>query len=733
MQPQSVRGGGESAGRLNLLSVLWARRGVLIAFIVVALAGAGIYLYQATPIYKSVSQVYIESQAPRIMSTDDMAMTMGLSAQVEIMKSTALLDAAVKLPAMQMASFMAEGQVNPIGYIKGGLDVIPAATGDMLFVGFSSPVPDDNAIVVNSVVEAYIDYHNLKRRSTAAEVLKILREEKDQLETEFDEKSQAMLQFKQDNDTLTFGDGSTNPELARLAKLSGELTDAELVLLDARTDHEAAQAVKASPEKLEALIRSARLAGDPVAMVAGSDPGMDQRIQELKHLLSMVAARQGSKHYRAIELQTEIDLLEQSQMLGADDGTQLYLDTLEARWRDAVNRRDALNTQYNQQQAVAMQQDVQATEFSMLVTAANRLDRQIDLIDSRIKELNVTEDTGVLTISILEPAVKNSTAVAPKKAQALAIAMVLGLMLGVGVAFGLDFMDDRIRSAEELTEYLGIPVLGLVPRLGKDAIDQAATIVQDQSKSPVSEAYRTIRTALHFGTLRTGGRTILVSSPQPGDGKSTVSSNLAIAFAQTGARTLILDADCRKPRQHKIHGLDRKVGLSSVLSESATLDEAIQSTGIESLDILPCGPLPTNPTEMLNTPLFEKLLSDLTSRYDRVIIDSPPVVAVADARVIGAMTDATLLVVKADSTRRKVVEAAMNALESVGARVVGAVVNSVTASRSGYGSYGRYGYYAYGYEASQSASGLLEAGSDADLKPSRAELSAASVSPEDSP
>ncbi|MEM6551192.1 MAG: polysaccharide biosynthesis tyrosine autokinase [Planctomycetota bacterium] len=701
-------------GKLNLVGVLWGRK--LVILLCLALGGAGAWAHASRLInqYASSSLVYIEHRAPRILTYDDMAMSMteGLDAQVQIMRSSTLVSQAVELPAMQETSLVRENGAGAVGVIRGGLTVTPGGAGDLLSIQFTSPDAQDNAVVVNSMVEAYIAYHDSKKRSTAGGVLKILGDEKEKLGTEYEELSRQMLKFKQDRSTITFVDASVSPEIARLQQLSQAYTNAQLRTIQTRMDLEAAKAVKDNPEQLEALIQQSKLAGNLVAASVSGDIELEVGIARLKRRLAAIRLQHGDQHHLTKSVAADL-LVRESELAGTQgSASDRYIETLTARFNDAAAVEATMKREYEEQRIRAMQQDIQQTEYRMMEVEAKRLNRQIDIIDSRIKEINVTEDTGVLTISVLEPAVASTRVVSPNRTQIYALGAVLGLMIGVGLAFLLDWLDDRVRTADELTDHLGLAVLGALPKVEKTAAGKMGLILQDQPRSAIAEGYRTVRTALHFGTLRTGGRTILVSSPQAADGKSTVVSNLATAFAQTGARTLILDADCRKPMQHKLHGVRNKVGLTSVLNEDATLDEALQPTGVPSMDLLSCGPLPTNPAELLNTAMFEQLLIELTERYDRVLIDSPPVVAVNDARVIAALADATLLLVKAGSSRRKMVDTAVLALESVGARIVGTVVNCVVPRRGRYGGYGAYGYYGHGqgYESAPTSSGLLEAG-----------------------
>jgi len=213
--------------------------------------------------------------------------------------------------------------------------------------------------------------------------------------------------------------------------------------------------------------------------------------------------------------------------------------------------------------------------------------------------------------------------------------------------------------------------------------------------SDVAEAYRTVRTALAFGMPDRRIKSVLITSPAPGDGKSTSASNLAIALATAGQRVLLLDADFRKPSIHRIFELSPEVGFSNMLAGTKTLEEVIQASRTPGLDILPCGPIPANPSEILNSEQFASILKTLGEKYDMLVIDSPPVGPVTDARILGACCDLTLLVLRAEKSTRASAEHARNSLLSVGATIPGILVNDVPRNRNGYGYYTGYGGYAY--------------------------------------
>ncbi|HEY1629279.1 MAG TPA: polysaccharide biosynthesis tyrosine autokinase, partial [Tepidisphaeraceae bacterium] len=322
----------------------------------------------------------------------------------------------------------------------------------------------------------------------------------------------------------------------------------------------------------------------------------------------------------------------------------------------------------------------------------------------------------LIDIEVVEPPLVADSPSYPRKKRVLAVAIVLGGLIGAGLALLRDRNDGRMHSVEEIQTVVGLPILGVVPAMSgrRTAVARAMTVHLDP-RSVVAESYRTIRTAVYFGTNGSRAKTLLISSPEPGDGKTTSASNLAIAIAQTGRSVLLLDADFRKPTQHKNLDVKDSVGLSSVLAGRETLERAIQRTGVEGLDILPCGPIPANPSEILNSREFGELIDSLAMRYDHILFDSPPVNAVTDARILGAVCDATILVLRADKSTRKSGEHARNALMAVGAHMIGAIVNDAHNGK-GYEVYGGsyYGNPDRAYSADTSMTRRLTADDDDD-------------------
>jgi len=690
--------------RASLLHVLWRRRWVIALTTAASVAAALIYLTRATPLYTSTSRLYVERKGPRIITESEGVMTQAWNyvyTQAELVKSTPIVASALDQPGMRRMSTLRQVS-NPVGYLKSALKVAVGKKDDIISVSFESPYPEEAAQIVNSVVDAYVTYHAKQKRNTAAEVLKILQKEKTKRDAELAEKLRAMLEFRQADPGLGFESNKGNIILDRLARLSDALNTAQLETIDAQAACEAARAMARDPAKAKQLVEARRASGGS-SFAVSEEARLRAQLEHL-HLRSLELKRQFTRSHPAVQaVESKKADLERRLAELEKKSVEAELAVAAQRLHRAKEREDQIRRFFEEQRDKAQGLNAQLAQYTILQSDWQQTKKLCEILDDRIKEINVTEDTGALNITVLEVARPQSAPSSPKKTRVMAVALVLGLMLGLGLALARDWMDHRIRSADEISAALGVPVLGVVPAMRhRESIEVHGRKVESDPKSHAAEAYRTIRTAIYFGVPDGEARTLLVTSPAPGDGKTTLVSNLAIAMAQAGQRTLVLDADFRKPMQHRVFEIEQDHGLSGALAGRAALEDAIHHTALEGLDVLPCGPVPPNPSEMLNSRAFRDLLKKASKSYDHILIDSPPVMPVADARILGATSDVTLIVLRAEKSHRKAAERARDGLLSVGAKILGAVVNAVPRSQDRYYytgcGYPRYRYpYGYGY------------------------------------
>jgi capsular exopolysaccharide synthesis family protein len=300
-------------------------------------------------------------------------------------------------------------------------------------------------------------------------------------------------------------------------------------------------------------------------------------------------------------------------------------------------------------------------------------------------------------VRFLDRASPPRTPISPILSFNLSIGALLGLIFGLLLVFAIESMDNTLKSPEAAEELIGAPLLGLIPMLSQskqhliaDAPERDLAVFNDPT-SLAAEACRSIRTNMMFIAAQKEFSLFSVTSPGPQDGKTTVAINLAVTMAQAGGRILLIDTDMRKPRIHKSFRLKAEKGISSVMAGDLPLKDAICKSDVPNLDVLPCGPMPPNPAELLHTERFRKILAECRASYDRVILDSPPIGPVTDPAIIGSVTDGVVLVLRAGHTTREAAQYARRQLGDAGARILGLVVNQTDRKGRGYG-YG-YGYY----------------------------------------
>jgi capsular exopolysaccharide synthesis family protein len=343
-----------------------------------------------------------------------------------------------------------------------------------------------------------------------------------------------------------------------------------------------------------------------------------------------------------------------------------------------------------------------------------RLERELRLNESlyltmkqKYEESRITEAGQIGKVHILDPALI-ATKIKPNKKTSLLLGMFLGLAVGIGYAFIREFLDNTVKAVEHI-ERKGLTILGIIPDMRgtntKKSVEKLETpskggtdfrrrlITYEDPKSPISESYRSLRTNIVYASADKKIKSLLISSSQPGEGKSTTTANLAIAFAQLRKKTLLIDADLRKPVQHNVFGHPRGPGLSEYLiNDVKDINSIIHKTKVENLFILTAGGLPPNPSELLGSDRMSQLVDDLEQEWDMVLLDSPPIVAVTDASMISGEIDAIALVVKAGATERSAVDRALDMMRNIRAPLIGSILNGASQESLG----GKYAYY-YSY------------------------------------
>ena len=314
---------------------------------------------------------------------------------------------------------------------------------------------------------------------------------------------------------------------------------------------------------------------------------------------------------------------------------------------------------------------------------------------TRSKETNVTEKLQASSIRIIDNASPPRNPFKPKKAQSIIISLFLSLLCGIGISFLLEYLDSTIRTANDVSIYLNLPFLGYIPAADKEAKtdSEKSLICYQKPKSVITEAYRAIRTSILFASPEDKPlKSILITSSLPQEGKSFTSSNMATIFTQVNERVILLDIDMRRPKIHKMFNVEQKLGLSNFLTGNITLDSVIKPTVIPNLSIITSGIIPPNPSELLTSAKIRLLFEELKSKFDRIVIDSPPILSVADTSLLANIVDGVILVVKGASTRLDAVVRSKQKMLEAKAKIIGVIINNIEPEKED-----RYYYYHYYY------------------------------------
>lgn len=718
----------------TLLQVLWHRRLLIVGSMLACLAIAGLYLLIATPIYSSTAQLYIDSSAPKPFSEGSAGaqeVDGYLNSQADILQSEPVMKRALDTVGWRRLKTFSGANDDPVAWLQHSrrfkISVEVVKKTNLVSVTMESPYPGEAAALVNAITEAYIAQRAAQGRATGTEMIRALEQQRADLERQRQECVAGMLRFKNDHGVTSFHDDKSNVAMARTAALSAQLSATEMEVWELGARSAAVRAALARPGALAAFVEAQQYK-DKQAADHEYDDLRSQLVQGML-ALGTSATLEGGNNVRVRVLQNQIAILKQRIALKEQAIAQAYLADLSVQLETAKQKQNELRAAMAEQQRQMAALDPLAAQYAKLESQANRLQKEDEMLEGRISEVRVNSSAGPLNVEIAEPGRTAMSPVKPRKSLVLGAAALIGWLLGVGIALVGELQGPRLRSADEVRIALRTPVVAMVPRINPRLSPVArGQMVHLDPRSPVAEVYRSIRTSLNLGT---GGKakTILIASPAAGDGKSTTASNLAIAFAQAGQRTLIVDCDLREPVQHLIFETDGIVGLCSVIAGEARLRDAIRPTRIPGLRVLPCGPLPCNPSELLSGHRFGQMMAALSRRFDRIIIDSPPLTNVADARVLAAGADATLLVLRMNRSIRQSSVRALDGLQKVGARVLGAIANDMPAGH-GYHYYG--GSWQYASHVKHLMLGAASASGDplAGRSASHASLGSESLTPD---
>ena len=569
------------------------------------------------------------------------------------------------------------------------ITVNPIRNSRLVDVNFQAKDPVLATKIVNTLASAYINQNLETKLSAVQDAVRWLHNRIEDERKMVEKAEQALLRYKEKHHIITdFSSDTEKITAQKLAQLNAKVVEAESKRVEAETRYKQAMAMQRTPDMLGSIPEV--LNNELIRHIKTMEVELYKRMSEL-------SKKYGQKHPQMVAIGSELKTLQKRKT----QEVNRVIGSLKNEYMVALAKENALKAALSKQKKESLELNQKAIQYSVLQREAESARHMYELLIKRFKETTLTADMRTGNIRIIDRAEVPKYPVKPKKKLNILLAIIVGLVTGVGLAFFFEYLDNTIKIPEDVKQHLKIPYLGPAPLFYKDSKGSSGDdtdrglVTLHSPKSSASESYRGMRTSILFSSAESAPQAILITSAGPREGKTITTANLAIAMAQADSKVIILDCDMRRPRIHKLFGVPRDQGISNLLVGSSDVDGVIFHTPLPNLDIIPCGAIPPNPSEILGSARMVNLLNDLRKHYAHILIDSPPSTAVTDAVVLSKSVDGVILVIRAGDTAREIVKNGIAQLESVGAHILGAVLNGVDISKDSYYYY-QYYYYYYG-------------------------------------
>jgi succinoglycan biosynthesis transport protein ExoP len=568
-------------------------------------------------------------------------------------------------------------QSSRIDEFLGGLSIVPVRNSRIVEIRYSSTDPTFAAAAANAVARTYIqqsmEFRFNSSKDAADWLSDRLGEQRKALET-----SEAALQaYKERNGTVSVTDSASNIVVQRLTDLNSALTKAKTE----RINKEAQYAQLRSAEGSGALDSFPAVIANEYIQKLKAD------LSDLQRQEKTLGQKYNDRHPEMIKIRGTIETAEAK----LKNELSKVVESVKNQYQAALSEENSLQSALNAQKGEALSLNRKGIEYGVLLREVDSNKQIYESLMQRTKETGISSELRASNVRIVDPAETPRSPVSPNIQRGLMVAFGASVLLGLGLAFGLEYLDNRIKTPDQIRNDLGLPFLGMVPAIHRKRLRGNGLLLNNGVPTDYAEAMRSVRTSLLFSTAQPGAKSLVVTSTGPGEGKTLMSSNIAIALAQAGQRVILIDGDMRRPRVHELFGTDQEPGLSNLIVGNMDPASVIQESSVKGLSTISAGHIPPNPSELLGSRRFKDIVKSFEDRYDWIVIDSPPVMAVTDACLIAHDATGVLFVVGAEMTNRHVAGIALDQLEAAQAKFVGAVLNRVELKRHSH-------YYSHYYK-----------------------------------
>lgn len=711
-EDETYRDGEPSFDIRQLLTTIRANLVVISIIVASALAIAVISTMLQTPLYTAETTMQINDQSAQILGKqDDISQDPVVSAadterflqtQVDILKSRALIErVSQKLRLVGNAKFYdAMGMRQPDGdlsrseledFTLGALDrarsIELPRNSRLVTVSFTSAQPDLAAKMANTMAAEFIQANLQRRFESSAYARDFISGQLTEARAKLERSERELNAYAREAGLIRDRSVSNSAEQGRAG---GSVTTASLLQINTAANQ--AEAARIAAQQRWQLISN----GDPLnSPDVLSNPAISSLLTERARVQSDLQ-KQRANHLEdyptVVQLRAQVGVIDNQLQSVA----RSIRASVKQQFDAATETEQSLKRQVTQLKGSSLEEQDRLVQYNLLAREADTNRTVYEGLLQRYKELNAAAGISASNISIIDPAVQPIRPSSPNLLRNMVLALLCGIVAAAAFVYLRMQFDDSVRVPEDVEGKLGMSLLGVIPLAQELEVGAAL----DDPKSPISEGYNSLRSALLYSTANGLPKTILITSSQPSEGKSTTSMAIATGIARLGRRVLLLDVDLRRPALHRFltgPGADNSLGMSTLLTSQGTIDQVLRDTDVETLKVITSGPIPPSPTELLSSNHMQMLLDEMASQFDLVIIDSPPVLGLADAPLMAALVEGVVLVVQSDRSRRGSLKASLRRLRSMRTVVLGAVLTKFDATNMGnrYSEYYGYNYYQY--------------------------------------
>lgn len=724
---------------LDYWAIVRKRRWVVLACLVVVFTTVAIGTLKERPIYEGKVLVEIDPEAPAVVNFKEVVsnpvdVDTYMETQYKILKSRSLAERVVRdlqlyrLPEFYKSSMLlglikgtpkvlpsasdpnpdinADYYRNSVLHMQNSIDISPVRRSNLVEVSFESYSPETAARVANELAQDYIKENFDVKYQATTDASDWLQGKLVDLQAELERAENALQAYAQSHDILYLNDDKQNEQSMASARMQ-ELLD----------EYSKAQGEMFAREGLYSLVQKGKVEDLPGVLNNGLIQGLEEKLADLQSQYSEITSFVKPNYPKAREVQRQINGLQRQ----INKQKMAVIQNIVDNYNSARHNVDYLSKAIDQQRALMNEMQRKTVHYNILKRTVDS-DRELyQGMLQRMKEAQVSAGLNASNIRIVDAAIVPKGPVKPRIALNLALGLILGLGFGVGLAFFQEYLDKTLKTSDDVERLLRLPSLGILPKFALNGHDHHDSLKDGdnegkliplgtngnghhapaiQTAPETTEAFRSLRTSILLSASPVP-KLLLITSALPSEGKTTTALNLGATLASLNTNVVVVDCDMRRPAVHRSAGVENRPGFVQCLTGHEQLKAALLPVpGVPNLSVIPCGPIPPNPAEILSSHMTGELLRKLREQFEFVLVDSPPILSVADSRVLATLTDAAILVTRAHSTPYDVVRRARSLLYGANSRILGVALNDVDLHRDGYYGYsgGNFGYgYGYGY------------------------------------